>query len=297
MIKKFFIFAVCALSLSMMVACGDPGNDPEDPTDPTQKDDDDNKDDDPGKEPKVTVSLTVSDITRMEATIEAKASDKNAYVQTEIVAKSVADKLGGIEGYIKDTLNKYTALYAKWGELLAANYGIADYAGFLQDNLIAVGCKCPAMKKGSKKLTDNRLLADTKYIAYAYIMDMKTFEYSGLVTKEFTTKALAPSSNVISIEFNEGKVTFTPTNSDPYFADIVGQRTLKRSGLTTEEYIKRAIAQQFEDGYLSFYFHTAKYEYDYTDKLRSLNEGSYLIYAVGYDGGITTDIFGIDVSF
>lgn len=131
------------------------------------------------------------------------------------------------------------------------------------------------------------LLADTEYYVFAFAVNEEAFCASVPVYETIRTGAVAPSDNEISIIVTDitpcgATLRFRPTNNDPYVAGWATKAEWNSYGATERERIANIIKNyDFGSDYLYG-------EMLYTEKAGLESETEYVVFAMGFRGGVAT---------
>jgi len=222
----------------------------------------------PAEEDKL-FAIEVSDITTSTAKITVTPSDKVTttwYWDLTEASNTVNEE------FIADYLNSYYQYVLDSGQVSET----LSYSEFLGNIIFA--------KDKTDMFVYERLNQGTDYVIWAAGMDAEGNILTEIEIFKFTTQAPAPSDLTFDISVSGSVISITPSNDDPYTWYYGTQSDVDIFGSV--------------EGLLSYMIticEGSNIEFTYTGPISSdasqyLQNGTNYVWAVGYDGGFTTEI-------
>lgn len=192
-----------------------------------------------------------------------------------------------IAGSMKGSFDMYIAQYAQLGYELT-------YAYFLSE--------------GADTYSFDNLKPDTEYIVWAMGMDGETCAATtDIDTLHVKTLPGEMSTNVITMAHNNGKLTISTTNNDPYFFIMESLEEYQKyepdfSQASLAEEIQAWISSIANQGYMTYFMHAGNEEIDvydfYTTYIAAtMPTGDYVAMAAGYNQYVNTEVAYVQFSY
>ncbi len=241
---------------------------------------------------KFNCTIEVSNVTMASADVAITPADSDAPYLYNILKADVFGENGeaGVAATLKQQMDEEIKRYAGFGSTITYNKFVS---------------------RGAVEKSFSGLTPDTKYIVYAYEVDMNTgSNASEFAIAEFTTSELTRSENVITMSYDETTrcLNITTTNDDPYF--FIYETTAEygkyyqdqtQTSLTAEvqSWVDAANQWHFLNRFVLSGNQTIDVQEFYTNNLSDLGmrTNDYIAMVAPYNGAINGDVVALEFHY